>query len=434
MIFEGAIWLGAAAMIAYEAITAAVSATIAFFASGNVLATIGTLALKAATWLAAVAMGGYGTAAGGAAIMTTIATAGVNLLIVALGALVIAAIAAAVALTGGALFGPLLGGLVGLTRGILGVGEAFRGMASDFSGSAGVLVSNLADAAGRIGATFSDLFSSILKTGTDAFQGVMDALKTGDMTLAFEILKIAAQLAWLDIKEKGMQIWIDLKAMVVTTFYQIGDLITDIFNSVMTRVQIAWTKLMGDMKAGYKEWQETLGLAPKGAAESERALARQEVGIIARRAGMSEAEVAQAQGPATAQETPEQRDARRRARDAEIERQRVADQAAAAGDPNARDALNFELGNLNAFAAQAAELAAAARTATEDNKPGEGYKPTGGKGGDTGTVFADAMRGWLGASGGMSEAQKALAKQDIQIELLRQQIDLMRNFRGPAFA
>lgn len=185
--------IGTSVMGAWGTVTGAVTALIGFFTAGTGAATIGTT-------LWSIAM--------------NVATAGLGLLAAALVALPIGWFAIV----------------------------AYQAVAAS-----GAIAKASEDIRTSLSETFAstwerakETFGKISETAMAAFQGVRDAMKAGDMDVAWDVAKSAAQLAFFDISAFANDMFLDWKFTLLAVFQSVADAVQDMFFAAWDAIRKEW--------------------------------------------------------------------------------------------------------------------------------------------------------------------------------------------------
>jgi hypothetical protein len=210
-----------------------------------------------------------------------------------------------------------------------------------------------------------DRFNDLRDTALAAWQGIGDALATGDIALAGKILWLTLKMEW----QRGIAFleskWLDFKGYFVGVFqsavFSVAGLMTDAWAGLQTGwletthfIADSWTVLISLLQKGWnrfsgffqKVWARIQGLFGDTNAEAEIAKINEE---IARQDGL----IDQGQN-----QTLMEREAKRAAQRDQIERDRLGSQSAL-GDMQAQEQAALAAANQKALQDSEAELAKA---------------------------------------------------------------------------
>ncbi len=306
---------------------------------------------------------------------------------------------------------------VGVVLAAYGIGNMFASVASIITGGAGT-----------IAAGFSRMFAGLLTTATSAFEGIRDAFSVGNWQLVWQIIEVAGLLAWEHILTGAIEMWYGVKDSAVDTWTETSTFFVETFESVWTKIRQIFAVGWAFIKAG---WYESAASAAEALGQTERAGLMRDQGREARREGLLEY----------------QRIGGNAARDAATrESQAIADWFDEQNLRVERDSALL-LGNAGEVARLTQQLDALnldAWIAAEQRRIQGGGDGIGGPGNDVlggmrgismpGSFFADAMRGWGGASGGQSPAQVTNTRLQRLIDLQEQTLRQMERIQGLGFA
>ncbi|HZZ77459.1 MAG TPA: hypothetical protein VFE62_03010 [Gemmataceae bacterium] len=227
----GSVLLGAAAAIRIAAAGIAfMSPLLAVVKSGfgllTILSGIWGLAVAGASLTAKVAFLAFSTAYSIGSAIVSAASAGSILGILGVVA-AIGALAAAVAA------GPIfvaIGGLDLLGAFAANIAEAAQG------------------AAGSVADSFRASWNGILGDATAAMAGLGDALATGDLDTVWRLLRINAQIAWIDVKRLAMQTWTNIKYFLLDVWDQVTNGLATAWNRVDRLIRDSITGIVRGMR------------------------------------------------------------------------------------------------------------------------------------------------------------------------------------------
>jgi hypothetical protein len=403
------------ALIAYNAVVWLVNAANAAAAVVMGLFTASTVAAQAGTH-------GFSLALIFAWIWENIASAGIYLLITALGVLVVALLA-----IGGVGIVLVLAGIVYGIGSLIASTETAQAAWAGFTGAIG-------SAAGNAWASCTRAFAGILDTVKTTFGGIMDAIQSGNWSLAWEIMKTGAILAWQQISLFVGEQWVTWKTAAVAVWHTIADALEDAFHGVMTSIHVMFLSLGGQIASIV---QTALALAMETAERAFRAIGMTGRADTARDAARAARTAATAATSGTAETAVTDAAARaQRQRDADRrERDRVAAELAAAELAGLDDGeiarLQSRLRMLRDNAWYEAGTAYDPWAADEGPATSEGFAGNG-RNQMTGTFFADALAGWFGGSG-QTVADRQLTQARMQTDLLRRLADRLDVMDGAEF-
>lgn len=408
LLFSGAaLWAsGNIFFVGLWLVKAAVSAML--YASGSLVA-------KAATLLLSVAMG---ILAG----TTTVATAGLNLLIA--GVLLLGAVIVVSPLI---IFLVAIGGLLANLGTVIGrVASSFQGFAATSVGGAFEIATAFHEAWSGISSSFMTMAEDLLSHGSLFISGLLDLIRTGEWATVWELLKTAGHLAWLDIKGEGNKIWIELKYAALITWAEITAALKDAFAGGFIAIQQMWARLMAHMKG---EWEvikyemRTLGGSFEADADAARAQIRRDAAASGEAAARRIARSDTLEFPGGPLSPVAQRRLDRENAVAALERLRTQEFAGAGLTPEeqaTRAGLEDELRRLAHWAEEEAMMQARAREIGGDNGPG-GRIQEAAKGMILGGFSAQQALGFLGATTTAETPIARLARIEEQVrdELVR---------------
>jgi hypothetical protein len=194
-------------------------ATVALAAGGFGLLTVASIFSKVAMWA-------FSGAAAIAAIQTTIATMGVNLLIVSLKILALIAI-------------PLVLAALAAPIALLGYGM-YRMM--QFTGAAESMTNAVSGAFGGMGDSISDAASA-------TFGVLQSAFRRGDWEMIWETIKVLALIAWTEIKFFALSIWDEWTNAAESVWIDITRGLVDAFEGAWLNIEVFFTSMWGRVKA-----------------------------------------------------------------------------------------------------------------------------------------------------------------------------------------
>lgn len=411
VIATAAMWAWAAGVIAWKIIVAgAYAAAAAVYLAFTWGAAAAMIAYKIAVLAGSVATFLFSLVMWETAAATTVATAGINILVASLGAMA-AILVGGFALAflspflavGGAIWAAVkgvfaLGGILGrLSSTTSGIGSALSGMASMIGGA-------FSDAASQTASSFGQIWPAITSGATRAWGGIKDAFVAGDWVLLWEIIKTTALLVWEQIK-----------APVFLMLNSWGDAFEDTFTSIWTSLKIIFAEGWAFVKAGWygvllgilnawEDVQESIAVSTERALhpfftdeDRARTAADRDDERRARTQPLTDSTAAARDEMRLAREQTEMAewfnrqnlDVARASRDAAIE----------GGDPEEIARLQTQLDLLNNQAWWQARIAEVNATmpGLGDGEGSSGFIGAT-KGGSSGSFFADALRGWAGAS------------------------------------
>ena len=419
-VWAGAVWLVSAAH-------AAAVGVLALFTGATVVAQAGTH--------------GFSLGLIFAWIWENIASAGIYLLVTAIGVLIVALGAVALALGAGVLIA-----FVGLLADLVvesGVAQSAWGQFVDFFGAT----------AGRAWESCKQAFAGILDTVKTTMGGVMDAVSAGNWGLVWDLVKTGAELAWRQITLFVQQQWIIWKGAALDVWHTITDWLEDAFHDVVTSIEVlfamTWSEIGDSLKetfAGIFDWiaskiHDVMATILTTVANVFRALWQTDRANAAQTAAAEQTALATTPAAATPRTPAAIREAAaeaQRARDAaRRERARIAAELAAAEtaglDDGEIDRLRERLQTLRDAAH---EEAAMREWMSQTGEAG----PHGGEEGFTskakagpGSFFADALAGMFGA-GGATVQDRQLRAQNRTNQLLAEIASRLNRMDGGAFA
>lgn len=245
-----ATWLSAAAVTVWNGAIVLANVIMSLMTAQGWMI-VGVFAVfKVVTWLASIAMWAYTASGLAAAVATTIATAGVNLLIAAVVALI-----AVMALSPFVILGIAI---AKFAYAMLHLGSAFRYIISGASEAASSIsrfslsiIDSVTVAANRTIAVFVPVFNRISQTAIEAWQGIVDAFNVGEWNLLWNILKAAVELVWLDIKEFARPIFVDWKFTALAIWNQIADGLVDAIHGAIVRIKQAMVNTWAFIREGW---------------------------------------------------------------------------------------------------------------------------------------------------------------------------------------
>ncbi len=478
-------------------------------AVGFGLIALGSLAAKAAMWLYAMAMAGgavsavaaavgakiYTVGAAAASIATTILTAGINLLI---GALVVVAAAYAAA----ALMLPLfpIAGVAVLFGLAAAAAVGFAANSLYASGAVGrawdATTASLDRAFGEMYGAGYRAFVGLQATAVTAFSGIKSAISAGDWALAWEILSVAAELAFLDISTFAKTAWVTIKFTAFDVWNAVTDFVEDSWAALWLDAQLTFAQFLiwwgteglnvfqvffsklGDLGT---EWNNAMlmgfGALIVGFAVVERTIREAIVGIamqistslgnqVARLLGVGDgaagrtvvdgarAEIEALRGQVRgavggamdigairrqAEADRAAREADRAARDAQLEERRTIEAQLAEGGGADREALQTRLRNLEISAAFGDMMAEVERQMALERQLDGGQR--GGEGelekakfGVSGSFSAAVIAGFIGAASGAGET-RGEREARLNREAAEQAVEILRDLqRRPGWA
>jgi hypothetical protein len=317
---------------------------------------------------------------------------------------------------------------------IISIGTSVQETAGHVMTAAGQIADSMVECAAEITSSFSRawavtasgataMFSGLTSTATTAWAGITAAFATGDWAAIWNILKVSAQLAWLQIVEFIEPTWNSWK-----------DSISDTFTSVWTMLRSGFHRMWGEVKAGALEAfasilsamaNSNLGIGPLGERLRQEAAGMR---TDARNTRLNAASEARGVGL-----MPEDINAWFAEQMMRVER----DTALEAGDH----------GEANRLSAELATLVQTAQIAAMDTS--RWVLPSVATGGDAGLpnlksmilggFNAQSLFGLMGASGGSSDTPLTLARQQAatalrQEQILTRQEALLRNIERVAGA
>ena len=234
-----ATWLYKAALVAISVITALLSANTWIFVAALVL-------YKVAAWAASAATFVYSLMMWKAAVATTAATGGLNLLAAAFAVLMaivsigLAAIFAAPFILLGVAIWEGIKSLKALGSAFTGFGDLLRGFGNAIAGGASGIATAFAGAWDATVVGFSAMFDTIVDVAGRSWQGIKDAISIGDWELTWEILKTSFLL-----------IWEQVKAPLETMVNSWKDAFSDAFTAIWTTLRSLFTQGWLFVKLGF---------------------------------------------------------------------------------------------------------------------------------------------------------------------------------------
>jgi hypothetical protein len=285
------------------------------YAAGQAVIQGATWAYNAVVGIATGATGGFSIALAIASVWEAIATAGVTALVAALGALAIA-LGAFAALAAGATiaavavsylgirFGELneslsflddavdwIMGVVTATRdwvaemwqaftvgteigraladGFHGIRAAlepittavrntFTNVANFVGGIVGPMFANISgtarEAATGLAQAFSAAWLDIRGDGVAAFRGIVDALMTGRWEDLWTLVKLNAQIAFLDIKGLAGEAWVNIKFLALGTWAELWGAAVELAMGAWTELKVLWEGVLDVLDQGWIGW------------------------------------------------------------------------------------------------------------------------------------------------------------------------------------
>lgn len=203
------------------------------------IAKIATVAMSAATFI-------YSLLMWKAAVATTAASAGANLLAAAFAVLISLV---SIIITGGIAYPFILlgGAIYGALRALGSLSDSFRGFSTDMAGAGSGIASSFEGAWAATTAGFSAMFATIVSVAGQAWQGIRDAMAIGDWTTLWDILKTSALLVWEQIRQPVQVMLNSWKDFFVDTFTSIWTEIKVLFTQGWTFLKSGWFKAFADI-------------------------------------------------------------------------------------------------------------------------------------------------------------------------------------------
>jgi hypothetical protein len=135
----------------------------------------------------------------------------------------------------------------------------------------------ITSAVSRIGSSLSTMFSGLVSTATAAWGGIQDAFAIGDWEMIWDIVKIAAELAWQHIKHGGMEIFSTIRDTAIDIWHEITDTATDTFYAFWVKMKKLFVENWAFLKEGFwnvaAELADSLGLTTRASQARDRAYA-----------------------------------------------------------------------------------------------------------------------------------------------------------------
>jgi TP901 family phage tail tape measure protein len=86
-------------------------------------------------------------------------------------------------------------------------------------------------------------FAGLAETAKTAFSGIGDALKAGDLSLAFSVFSTAVSLEWAKLTEFMTKVWNSFKGVIVDGWLEVGTFFAKVFNGIAAAGERIFTYL-----------------------------------------------------------------------------------------------------------------------------------------------------------------------------------------------